>query len=50
MIVAGLVGLAVAIAVIQIQPSSSEATVADASESMIDSKKAPDVNADTRSI
>ena len=47
-VVAGLVGLAVAIAVIRIQPSSSEATAADAGESMIDSKKAPDVNATKR--
>ncbi len=48
MVVAGLIGLAAAVAAIQIQPSSSEATVADASESMIDSKKAPDVNATER--
>ncbi|MCH1506123.1 MAG: hypothetical protein L7V86_21260 [Verrucomicrobiales bacterium] len=48
MVVAGLVGLAAAIAAIQIQPSSSEATVADASESRIDSKKARDVNATER--
>ena len=43
-VVAGLVGLAVAVAVIQFQPSSSEVNVTEANESQADLNEAPEVN------